>query len=187
MVLHIGTTQDAASVDRLMAGLLASARKLFGMEVAFVSEFCDGQRVFRYVDAQEGVALVGVNGSDPVEDSYCQRVVDGRLPELIRDASQNAEAMTLPATQAVARSGLVLKAADSFCTAISDPFCAWASAATLSLCCRLVNDLVAEICTLCLRITATTMTMASTTRTDTKPSCRGLSDRAPMLMSYAGR
>lgn len=101
MVLDIGTTQDAASVDRLMAGLLASARKLFGMEVAFVSEFCDGQRVFRYVDAQEGVALVGVNGSDPVEDSYCQRVVDGRLPELIRDASQNAEAMTLPATQAV--------------------------------------------------------------------------------------
>ena len=84
MVLDIGTTQDAASVDRLMAGLLASARKLFGMEVAFVSEFCDGQRVFRYVDAQEGVALVGVNGSDPVEDSYCQRVVDGRLPELLR-------------------------------------------------------------------------------------------------------
>jgi len=101
MVLDIEPVQEASAVDRLMAQLLPSARKLFGMEVAFVSEFHEGQRVFRYVDAQEGVELIHVNGADPLEESYCQRIVDGRLPELIPDATLNAEAMTLPATLAV--------------------------------------------------------------------------------------
>ena len=101
MLFDVDTNQGAGSVDRLMAELLPSARKHFGMEVAFVSEFHDGRRVFRYVDVQEGIDLVQVNGSDPLEESYCQRIVDGRLPELLQDATQNAEAMTLPATLAI--------------------------------------------------------------------------------------
>lgn len=98
MFLDIDTVRETGSVDRLMAELLPSARKHFGMEVAFVSEFQNGQRVFRFVDAKEGVELIHVNGSDPLEDSYCQRVVDGRLPELLPDATRDPEALTLPAT-----------------------------------------------------------------------------------------
>ncbi len=101
MWLDVDKVQDTGSVDHLMDELLASARKLFGMEVAFVSEFHNGQRVFRYVDTQKGAELIRVNGSDPLEESYCQRVVDGRLPELLPDATLNPEAMTLPATLAV--------------------------------------------------------------------------------------
>lgn len=101
MLMDVDKVQDAGSVDRLMTELLFSARKLFGMEVAFISEFQDGQRIFRYVDAQEGVELIQVNGFDSLEESYCQRIVDGRLPELIQDATRNPEAMTLPATLAV--------------------------------------------------------------------------------------
>lgn len=101
MLFDVDTAQTTGSVDRLMADLLPSARKHFGMEVAFVSEFQDGQRIFRHVDTQEGVELIRVNGADPLEESYCQRVVDGRLPELLQDATQNPEALTLPATLAV--------------------------------------------------------------------------------------
>ena len=101
MLFDVDKTQEAGSVDRLMAELLPTARKHLGMEVAFVSEFKDGQRVFRFVDTQEGVDLIKVNGSDPLEESYCQRVVDGRLPELLQDATLDHEAMTLPATLAV--------------------------------------------------------------------------------------
>ena len=72
------------------------------MDVAFVSEFVSGRRFFRQVDAGGSrQAPIAVGGSDPVEDSYCQRVVDGRLPELIPDACLNAEALTLPATRAL--------------------------------------------------------------------------------------
>jgi len=42
-----------------------------------------------------------VNASDPLEDSYCQRVVDGRLPELIQDAFELPEANALPVTRAL--------------------------------------------------------------------------------------
>ncbi len=80
---------------------LSAIRAHLGMEVAFISEFADGRRVFRHVDAQLPACPVQVGGSDPLEESYCQRVVDGRLPELIPDACLNIEALTLAATQAL--------------------------------------------------------------------------------------
>jgi EAL domain-containing protein (putative c-di-GMP-specific phosphodiesterase class I) len=80
---------------------LHSVRTLLGMEVTFISAFTDGRRVFRYVDSQGGAAPVRVGASDPLEESYCQRVVDGRLPELIQDGTQIPEALTLPATTAL--------------------------------------------------------------------------------------
>ncbi len=101
MIWNIDAGRETGSVDRLMFELLLCARKHFGMEVAFVSEFRNGRRVFRFVDAKEGVDLIKVNGSDPLEESYCQRIVDGRLPELIQDATDHPEALTLPATVAL--------------------------------------------------------------------------------------
>ncbi|WP_310586338.1 sensor domain-containing phosphodiesterase [Stutzerimonas frequens] len=37
--------------------------------------------------------------SNPLEESYCQRVVDGRLPKLINDATQLPAALELPVTR----------------------------------------------------------------------------------------
>ena len=80
--------------------ILAIVRKHLNMEAAFLSEFSGGRRYFRFVDAEPDSPLK-VGGSDPLEDSYCQRVVDGRLPELMQDSTQNAEALTLPVTKAL--------------------------------------------------------------------------------------
>ncbi|HVZ01249.1 MAG TPA: EAL domain-containing protein [Dongiaceae bacterium] len=80
--------------------ILAIVRKHLKMDAAFLSEFTGGRRYFRFVDAEPD-SVVKVGGSDPLEDSYCQRVVDGRLPELMQDAGQNAEALTLPVTRAL--------------------------------------------------------------------------------------
>jgi EAL domain-containing protein (putative c-di-GMP-specific phosphodiesterase class I) len=71
------------------------------MDVAFISEFVDGQRVFRYVDARPGPSVIHVGGADPLEESYCQRIIDGRLPELIHNACDLPAALELPATQAL--------------------------------------------------------------------------------------
>ncbi len=71
------------------------------MDVAFVSEFNAGQRIFRYVDTASPDSSVCAGGADPLEDSYCQRVVDGRLPELINDASEVRAAAELPVTAAL--------------------------------------------------------------------------------------
>nr|WP_218645224.1 EAL domain-containing protein [Aquitalea sp. LB_tupeE] len=72
------------------------------MQFAFIAEFKDGRRVFRFVDrAADAPPILCTGGSDLLEDSYCQRVVDGRLPELMQDARQNPEALTLPVTMAL--------------------------------------------------------------------------------------
>ncbi len=78
--------------------ILHAIRTHLKMDVAFVSEFVGGRRVFRYVDSDWKGNPVQVGNGDALEDSYCQRVIDGRLPELIHDARENAVAAELSAT-----------------------------------------------------------------------------------------
>lgn len=102
------TTLLVAEPDRVGHGApelsnnaLRAIRTHLGMDVAFISEFSAGQRVFRYVDAASPDSSVCAGAADPLEDTYCQRVVDGRLPELINDASEVPAATELPATAAL--------------------------------------------------------------------------------------
>lgn len=81
--------------------LLNAIRQHLQMDVAFVSEFARGRRVFRTVDPPGPDNPVQPGASDPLEESYCQRVVDGRLPELMCDAKQNPVAAALPVTHAL--------------------------------------------------------------------------------------
>ncbi|SFP45049.1 EAL domain, c-di-GMP-specific phosphodiesterase class I (or its enzymatically inactive variant) [Geopseudomonas sagittaria] len=95
-------SHDPASdqvLDEMLHDALHAIRKHFGMEVAFISQFELGRRVFRYVDSEVSFSPLHVGGSDSLEDSYCQRVLDGRLPELLHNAQANAEALTLQATR----------------------------------------------------------------------------------------
>lgn len=101
VVLGNNKTGDASSIDEILPDALRAIRLHLGMDVAFVSEFSDNRRIFRYVDSSSENQPVKVGESDPLEESYCQRVVDGRLPRLIRDASRIPAAMELPVTTAL--------------------------------------------------------------------------------------
>jgi GAF domain-containing protein len=97
-------TADGADDVRLavLSRLLARIRAAFGMDVVFVSRFENGRRVFTHVDALPLARdLIKAGSSDPLEDSYCQRIVDGRLPQAIPDAQALPEAAQLAATAAV--------------------------------------------------------------------------------------
>lgn len=85
--------------DQLVVDALHSVRQALAMEVAFVSEFKGGHRIFRYVDAAADFAPIAVGGSHPLEETYCQRVIDGRLPEVIRDTALEPEAAGLEVTR----------------------------------------------------------------------------------------
>lgn len=69
------------------------------MDVAFISQFTSGRRVFRIVEGTADSFPVKPGDSDALEDTYCQRVVDGRLPQFIPNAVANAEAAKLPVTR----------------------------------------------------------------------------------------
>jgi EAL domain-containing protein (putative c-di-GMP-specific phosphodiesterase class I) len=68
--------------------------------VAFVAEFRAHDRVFRHVYAQ-GQSPIQPGDAVPLERGFCQRVVDGRLPELIVDARALPEAANLPETHGI--------------------------------------------------------------------------------------
>lgn len=100
-VLLSASSAGAESTDEVVLDALCAIRVYLDMEVAFVSEFSGGRRHFRYVDSSLEHPPIAVGDSEPLEESYCQRVVDGRLPELIQDASSVPAAMELPVTTAL--------------------------------------------------------------------------------------
>lgn len=70
-------------------GILNAVRTHLGMDVAFISEFTDGRRVFRHVENAEDKKCIEVGASDPLEESYCHWIVRGKLPQLIRDPADH--------------------------------------------------------------------------------------------------
>jgi GAF domain-containing protein len=84
-------------IDVAVTDMLKLLRQRLGMDVVFVSEFVDGQRVFRYVETAGNRPVIPVGHSDPLEQTWCQRVVDGRLPQFITDASKLPDRASLPA------------------------------------------------------------------------------------------
>jgi GAF domain-containing protein len=97
--LSVGTSEYAD--DDLPASLshvLRSLRERFGMDVVFVAKIADGQRTFMAVDSAPGRDIVRPGMSDPVEQSWCHNIVQGRLPELIRDGKKLVESGHAPYT-----------------------------------------------------------------------------------------
>ena len=96
--LLVATAESSdALLDDSVSQVLRMLRQSMGLDVVFVSEFVDGRRVFRFVDA-EGSAPLQPGESSPLEESYCQRVVDGRMPELVHDVAKLPDAASLPPT-----------------------------------------------------------------------------------------
>lgn len=96
-----GEQSHARKIDRLLCRMMSVIRNHLDMETAFISEFTEGQRVFRYVDSGLVESPIAVGGSEPLSESYCQRIIDGRLPEIIHDAFELPAALELEATTAV--------------------------------------------------------------------------------------
>lgn len=92
-------TADASdeTLDETVTQVLKALRDRLYMDVVFVSEFVDGKRVFRYVDALlDDGAMPRAGGYNLLEESWCQRVIDGRLPEMVKDISKLAAESELP-------------------------------------------------------------------------------------------
>jgi len=85
-------------IDRSVNDVLRLVREILGMDVAFVSHMTEGRRVFRNVQPEDGKQVIAPGGSDPLELSFCQRVVDGRLPQLVHDVAKLPDVAELPAT-----------------------------------------------------------------------------------------
>lgn len=77
---------------------LRTLRQFLGLDVAFISEFEDGNRIIKHLDIEGEESPLSVGLAIPLEEGYCLDVVEGRLPELIPDTSLIPRAAAKPET-----------------------------------------------------------------------------------------
>ena len=77
-----GLHQPPEEIERL----LSMVRENLQMDVAFVSEFAGNKLIFRALEGDAESFGWREGEGFPLDESYCKRVLDGRLPNLVPDA-----------------------------------------------------------------------------------------------------
>lgn len=94
--LLVATADESDEMlDRSITAVLKTLRDRLNMDVVFCSEFVDGQRVYRQVATRHSKPTISVGESDLLEQSWCHRVVEGRLPRFIADVRADPVASAL--------------------------------------------------------------------------------------------
>jgi GAF domain-containing protein len=75
--------------------LLSTVREALQMDVAFVSEFAGDQLVFSALEGDAESFGWREGEGFPLDESYCKRVLDGRLPSVIPDARSEVQTREL--------------------------------------------------------------------------------------------
>ena len=88
-------SQPVAANIRIILDMI---RTHLEMDVAFLAEFSENLRVFRGVSAGRDNPPIRVGDMHPLGASYCQKIVDCALPELIPDTADVPLTATLPET-----------------------------------------------------------------------------------------
>ena len=66
--------------------MLRDVRETLNMDVAFVSQFFEDQLVFRALEGDAESFGWREGESFPIDESYCKRVLDGRVPRVVPNA-----------------------------------------------------------------------------------------------------
>ena len=89
-----GFGQTPQNIERM----LSDVREALRMDVAFVSEFAGDQLVFRALEGDSGSFGWREGDSFPIDESYCKRVLDGRIPQVVPDAEREEATKDLSVT-----------------------------------------------------------------------------------------
>lgn len=92
---ELASGRTADDINRTMA----MAREVLGMDVAFVSEFAGDRMEFRALEGDAESFGWQEGGSVPLEGTFCKRVVDGSLPNVVPDAMSDGRVNGLEVTR----------------------------------------------------------------------------------------
>ncbi|WP_417670100.1 GAF domain-containing protein [Pseudoalteromonas tetraodonis] len=91
--------RNNASIKAKLANLLTLVRKHLDMDVAFISEFINDERVFKVVDNPSENQIVKVGNADPINETYCQQITDNKLSPIITNTKANPITKAMPVTK----------------------------------------------------------------------------------------
>ena len=89
-----------SSAGDAITELLKLAHAETQMDVAVLGEVCDGREVVRYVAGDGGSFGLSPGASMPIEDTYCHRLLTGRLSNVVADARADEQMRDLEITRA---------------------------------------------------------------------------------------
>ncbi|RZI54588.1 MAG: GAF domain-containing protein [Pseudomonas sp.] len=96
----IATADTATQSGEALRDLLHNLRALLKMDIAFVAEFVDGKKIYRELDySEDSKVSVKPGAAAPLETTLCQRVVDGRSPQVMQDARSDPDLASLAAVK----------------------------------------------------------------------------------------
>ena len=78
---------------------ISLAREALEMDVAFVSEFADDRMEFRALEGDAASFGWREGGGVPLDGTFCKRVVDGTLPNVVPDAGSDGRVSGLEVTR----------------------------------------------------------------------------------------
>jgi EAL domain-containing protein (putative c-di-GMP-specific phosphodiesterase class I) len=96
---ELGAPYRAEGSARLFERVLTLAQERLGMDIAWLSEFTQGEQQVRAVTGDSAPFGVAEGTATPYEAAYCSRVVAGTLPNAISDARAHEVTRDLPITQ----------------------------------------------------------------------------------------
>jgi len=88
--------RDSGMIEVSIGRLLRVVREQLKLEVVFVGEFVDGTRVFRHIASRSEEAIIKKGEFHPLDETICQRIVDGRMPCLSSDVASVRSDYGLP-------------------------------------------------------------------------------------------
>lgn len=68
--------------------MLSAVREVLEMDVVFVSEFSGDRMIFRVLEGDAESFGWEEGEGFPIDESYCKRVLDGRIPRVVPDAKR---------------------------------------------------------------------------------------------------
>ncbi|WP_029430586.1 EAL domain-containing protein [Blastococcus sp. URHD0036] len=92
--------RQRSAADQQIAELLGTARSALGMSVAFLSRLDGTTQHLEVVEASRPASVLVHEGARVVQEtSFCQAILDGRLPAVIPDVKDSPLAMSLPSAR----------------------------------------------------------------------------------------
>lgn len=95
-LLAMSELAQAPSVERA----LRSVRDFLGMDVAYATEHVGDKQIFRFIEGDTTSFGLSAPIELPLDQTYCQRILDGRLPNLNPDIRGDERSASLPITKA---------------------------------------------------------------------------------------
>jgi signal transduction histidine kinase len=78
---------------------LEAAREGLEMEIAYLAEFTDDEQIFHSLAGDLDTLDIGEGEAIPLEDTYCQRMCDGRIGNVVADVRSDPQLSTLELTR----------------------------------------------------------------------------------------